>query len=73
MDKKTKHQKNCYHCFKIRPNKNNYCVILKKHIEDVHNFVCEDFTLDIVLERIEERDEDPEKQIYKLYFIAEAS
>jgi len=49
-----KFKKNCYHCFYIRPKKDNFCAILKCKITDTLNLYCDHFNPDIVILRREE-------------------
>jgi hypothetical protein len=48
-------KKNCYHCINIRPRKGNLCVVLRKKIEDVNSYSCNNFRVDLVIQRIEEK------------------
>lgn len=47
-------KKNCNHCVYIRPQKNNKCIILGKEIIDIYNLYCDNFKIDIVIQRREE-------------------
>lgn len=58
-------KKNCNHCIYIRPKKDNMCVVLRSKISDIYNFFCDDFKLDIIVERMEnslEKKDDESKK-----------
>jgi len=46
-------KKNCNHCIYIRPKKDNMCAVLRSKISDVYNLYCDNFKLDIIVERME--------------------
>ena len=65
-------KRNCYHCVYIRPRKSNLCVISKKKINDIQTFICDNYKIDTVIQRIEEamdkKDDDGSKRlIYWLF------
>lgn len=55
-------EKDCYHCVHIRPRKGNLCSILLKKVNDIHTFCCENFKVDIFIQRLEEFDQIMDKK-----------
>ena len=39
-------KKTCNHCLRIRPKKDNFCVINRYNVIDITKHTCEDFLLD---------------------------
>lgn len=62
------YKKDCYHCVYIRPKKSNLCVILEKKISQIHDFCCNNFKIDIVIERMEEIIEKNDDEGSKRFF-----
>jgi hypothetical protein len=47
-------KKSCNHCVYIRPQKDNFCVVLRTKITDIYNLYCDNFKVDIIIQRREE-------------------
>lgn len=64
-------KKNCYHCFSIRPKKDNFCVVLRTKISDIMNLYCDHFNPDTYIQKLEEandtKNDDGSKRSFWLF------
>jgi len=63
------YKKDCYHCIYIRPYKKNFCVVLKEQITQINNFCCNNFRIDIIMERLEEIIDNKDDESSKRYIL----
>jgi len=65
------YKEDCYHCAYLRPYKKNLCIILKEKIVQINNFCCDNFKIDLIMERMEEiiakKDDDGSKRFWSNY------
>lgn len=54
-------KRNCNHCVYIRPRKGNMCTINRLHINNVNTYCCNDFKIDIWVDRMEKQQEGDKK------------
>lgn len=67
-------KRNCCRCIYIRPRKDNKCIISRSHVADINTHTCDNFKVDIFIQRMEEKaaekkdDDGSSRRSYRLNY-----